>query len=264
MPPVAPPPPGWGNGGQGWNAGPGWNGPAGPTGPRQWAPAPPPAPRATRERGPGAAIMGVVTALTLLVLAGLLYSERMGWFHGPVALTTLTAGLALLGVAIVVTGLRGRRAGGVTALAVIGLLVAMPMTAAADWDGADLRWVGGAPVGDVSQTPTSVDVAEDGFRLGAGDATIDLTDLPLSGDRVDVPIRVGVGSLLVILPADVSATAHVEIGAGEVTWLDQAKQSNAGGVTHEFQTSQASAGEPVQLALDVRTGLGDVTFKEES
>lgn len=266
LPPVAPPPAGW-NGGQGWNggwnAGPGWNGPAGPDGPRQWAPPPPPAPRATRERGPGAAIMGVVTALTLLVLAGLLYSERMGWYHGPVALTTLTVGLALLGVAIVVTGLRGRRAGGVTALAVVGLLVAMPMTAAANWDGADLQWIGGAPVGQVSQTPTSAAAAEEGFRLGAGDATLDLTDVPLSTTgTVDVPVRIGAGTLTVILPPDVSATAHVEMGAGEVTWLDEATLSNAGGTTHEFRTSRAASGDHVQLALDVRTGLGTVIFKE--
>ncbi|MDO8122336.1 PspC domain-containing protein [Isoptericola sp. b490] len=275
--PGTPPPPAWSS--QGWSAqssgapapaGPGWpGGPGTPGGPGWGTPGPQPSGGGwpvtrTRERGPGGAVLGVVGAVTLLTLAGLLYAERIGAFDGPVALTTLTVGLVLLGVAIVISGVRGRRAGGVTALAIVGLLVAVPLAGTARWDG-DLHWVGDVQVGQVTHTPTTVSAAEGGFRLGAGQATVDLTQVPLSSTTtVDVPIRMGAGNLVVILPAHAAVTAHVEMGAGNVTWVDGSSRSGAGGNTHELETSAAAAGRHVELALDVRTGLGDVTFEEEN
>jgi phage shock protein PspC (stress-responsive transcriptional regulator) len=252
-------------GGPGWQGGPGGPGWSGPGGPNRWTPPPPPSnlPRPPRaERGPGGAVLGVVTALTLLVLAGLLYAARMDWFHGPVALTTVAAAVALIGLGIVVAGLRGRRGGGFTALAIVGLLVAAPMAAAADWSpSSDLVWVNGVRVGQIEERPTTVADAEAGVRLGAGDARIDLTQVPLDGTSpVDVPIRAGAGDVTIVLPANASVTAHVELGAGDVWWLGS-KESLAGGSGRNYATADAG---PVQIAVDVRMGVGNVTFVKES
>ena len=280
--PVTPPPPAWS--GQGWSgqaagpggpgaAGPGWpGGPATPGGPGWGGPGPqspgprwsPPPVSRTRERGPGGTVLGVVGAVTLLTLAGLLYAERIGYFDGPVALTTLTVGLVLLGVAIVISGVRGRRAGGVTALAIVGLLVAVPLAGTRTLG---RRLTGRAASRSARSRTRPRRSARPRAASGWGRAG---DDRPHAGaarwsTTVDVPIRMGAGNLVVILPADAAVTAHVEMGAGNVTWVDGSSRSGAGGNTHELETGRRRAtGEHVVLALDVRTGLGDVTFEEES
>lgn len=251
----------------GWAGGPGLPGgpPAPPFPPGSWAPPPGPVTAIPRtERGPGGAVLGVVTALTLLVLAGLWYAERVEAYDGPVVLTAMTIGLVLVGGAIVVAGLRGRTSGGLTALAIVGLLVAAPVTAAVTWDedGAVAWDRASVALGEVDRRPTTVAAAEDGIQLGAGSATLDLTAVPLRGARaVEVPIQLGAGELTVILPADAAVTADVELGAGEITWLDEPTQNGTSG-TVTFRTDAATDGD-VDLALDVEVGLGSITVVEE-
>ncbi|MCV2395478.1 LiaF-related protein [Actinotalea sp. M2MS4P-6] len=238
--------------------------PGGPGYPWNPAPWPPPGPSTALprpDRTGGGIVFGVVGALTLLTLAGLMYAERTGLYDGPVATTTLTVGLALLGLGIAYQGLRGRRAGGLTAIAIIGLLVAAPMTAAARWDG---EWIASAgPVGDVSATPTSVTSAEEGVRVGAGTVVLDLTEVPLGSDPVVVPVRVGAGDLTLVIPADVAVVADVALGAGEVTWLDDEAVSGLGNEPHTYLSPAAEEGEPTRIELDVRVGLGTVTVEED-
>lgn len=223
----------------------------------------PPAPVRRVEKGAGGPVVGVIVALTLLTLAGLLLADRAGLFEGSVAATTGAVALGLVGLGIVVAGLRGRRAGGLTALAIIGTLVVSPMVAASRWDhGSWDLWDGATSVGDVTRTPSTVSDAEAGLRLGAGNGYLDLTQVPLDGDTVTVPVRVGAGDLTITLPPGVSAEADVQVGAGSVTWLDGESASGAGNGTRTYQTQAARDGKPLDLRLDIRIGLGEVNVED--
>jgi phage shock protein PspC (stress-responsive transcriptional regulator) len=220
-------------------------------------------PRASR--GPGAGVLGIVVAIVLLTLAGLLYADRIGTFTGPVALTTLSVAVILLGLAVLVSGLRGRTSGGLGALAVIGVLVAVPMSAAytSDWDG---TWdASDTTFGDVTETPTTLGEAEAGYSLGAGNARIDLTDLPLGTDEVVVPVRMGAGDLRIVVPADVAYRGEISVMAGDVSWPGERTVSGVRPADEDlmFSSPAVDDGEPAVLVLDVSVGAGNVTVVEE-
>src|SRR5690606_11791826 len=83
------------------------------------APEPPKPPKPPRPGGPGATTTGVVVGISLLLGAFLLVVERSGDLPWPVFLTWAALSTILAGLAIVVSGLRGRTSGGLGWLAVI-------------------------------------------------------------------------------------------------------------------------------------------------
>jgi phage shock protein PspC (stress-responsive transcriptional regulator) len=246
---------------------PAWTAPQPPRPPR---PVPPPRPRTpgvgAGTPGVGAGTVGVVVGLTLLSLAVLLVAERVGDFTGPVALTALSIGIVLAGLGIIVSGLRGRTSRGLGGLAVLAILVAVPVGAAQStswqWSSDSRSELAASGVVEV----TDRTAAANGFSMGFGDVTIDLTDVPLTGDTLEVPISLAAGDLTVVVPTDATISADVEAGAGTVRWDVDGERSSANGVGLSPQTF--TAGEPgsdgPQLALQVKIGAGDVTIIEEN
>ena len=247
-PPVAPPAPAW-------------TAQAQP--PRQPCPVPPPKPR-TPGAGPGT--VGVVVALSLLSLAVLLVAERQGDFTGPVALTALSIGIVLAGLGMIVSGLRGRSSGSLAGLAIVAIAVAVPVGAAqtTDWS-----WSSSADrtfSADGVVAVTDRDAAADGYSMGFGDVTIDLTDLPLTSETLEVPIELAAGDLTVLVPGDATVTVDVDAGAGTVRWDLDGEQSSVDGVglSPRTLTSGDIGPDGPQLALQVQIGAGDVSIIEEN
>jgi phage shock protein PspC (stress-responsive transcriptional regulator) len=228
------------------------------------APAPPAAPARARVRGPGARTLGVVVALTLLSLAGLLLATREGAFTGPVALTTAGVAIVLLGLGIVVSGLRGRSSGVLGFLAIVTILIAGPLAV-----GESHHWSWDTHMNQAS-TPSTVllttrDEATAGYSVGVGDTTVDLSRVPLTDQTLTVPVHVGAGTLTVIVPAGSAVTADVQAGVGHITWDVGGAHSSYGGVgvgRRHFTSPPVADGARPQLALDVSVGAGDVTIKE--
>ncbi|MBW0255355.1 LiaF domain-containing protein [Cellulomonas sp. PS-H5] len=209
----------------------------------------------------------MVVALILIGLAGLLAAERTGVYDGPIAAVVVGGGLALVGLAIIVSGLRGRTAGGLTALAIVGIVVAGPAAVAddarwGDWD----RWDNGSgPVQSIDTAVTSRAVAERGYSFGVGDATVDLTGVPLTDDTLTVPISGGLGDVTVIVPEGAAVVADVSSGAGNVTWKVDGKNERSDGVGHDRTfTSEAMSGrEGAEIELTVEVGVGSITIEED-
>lgn len=251
-------------------AGPPWGMPAS-TSPPPWGPPGTPVGAAgvppARRRGPGSTTVGIVVALALLGWAGILVAERTGVDDGPVLLTALGLGVVLAGLGIMVAGLRGRRSGVLGFLAIVGLALASPMAAARG--GVDgWTWQGGRAVADTGSVVVLSDAtaARRGVSTGLGDLTIDLSGLgagDLSADeRTVVPISVGAGDLVVLLPddADVSVRVDVRAGAGTIRWdVDGDRQSIDGvGLQHTFERAAGAH----RLVLDVSVGVGDIRLEE--
>lgn len=221
-------------------------------------------PRKAPTRGPGAGALGVVVALTVLTLAGLLLASRQGYFDGPVLLTTAGIAIVLLGLGILVSGLRGRTSGVLGFFAIVTILVAGPL---AFGESNDWHWNGNlnTTVRDSVVVMTTRDEAAVGYSVGAGDTTVDLRQVPLTTETLDVPIHVGVGTLIVLVPAGSPVTADVQVGVGDITWDIGGSRTTSSGIGNgprHFTSTAVADGADARLALNVSVGAGDVTIKE--
>jgi len=254
-------------------ASPGATAPAAPVPPLPAPPAPPAAPRPPkppRHRGPGSATVGVVVGLSLLLGALLLVVDRQGELPWPVFLTWVGGSVVLAGLAIVVSGLRGRTSGALGGLAVLGLLVGVPVAAWQD-DAPRLIATGEArTVADGTYTVVLPDVAEAGFAVRWGDPTIDLSALDLSdataASPVEVPVELGAGDVTVIVPDGVPVRADVQVLAGSARWRVDGDDREISGVSTRpvtFENTEVRAGEEPLLVLDVVVGAGQVTIEED-
>jgi hypothetical protein len=213
----------------------------------------------TRPSGPGGRTLGVVVALSLILLAVLLYAERIDAFDGPVMLTTAAGVVIMCGLGIAIAGAMGRRSGGLGAVAIITILIVAPASAVTD-----LRFDGnGTFAGEGTYTPRTTAAAADGYNWAFGDVTIDLTELPAGAD-VRVPLHLGAGDLRVIVPAGAAVTADVRQGVGDVTWLDDEQVSGAGNDRHAYESDAVENGATPDIELDVSMGAGSLTVVEGS
>lgn len=257
----------------GYAPAPAWAGTPTPPPGRGWTPPPPvppvppappraPKPPKPSPRGPGAAVTGIVVALILLGLAGLLAAERAGVYDGPIASVLIGGGVVLVGLAIIVSGLRGRTAGGLTALAIIGMVLAGPTFASdRDW-----YWHGeSGPFRNVDVQPTSRTAAEAGFSFGVGDAEVDLTRVPLTDDTLVVPVSGGVGDVTVIVPEGAAVSAAVSGGIGSVEWRVDGSRERSDGIGHDrtFTSDAMDDGSAAQIALELEVGIGNITIEED-
>ncbi|MEV7972526.1 PspC domain-containing protein [Cellulomonas sp. NPDC089187] len=224
----------------------------------------PPKPVKPPVPGPGSAMTGAVMGLILIGLAGLLIADRTGHYDGPVASIVVGGGIVLVGLGIILCGLLGRRSGGLTALAIIGIVLAGPAVAADSdtWWDSDRRTAG---IGDERYLVESRSAAEAGFALGMGSAVVDLTEVPLVEDEaLEVPVQVGIGDITVIVPNDTPVRATVRSGGGQVFWTVDDRDQELSGVANRrvFTSDEVSSDTPAQLDLRADIGLGNITIEE--
>ncbi|MBE7699434.1 PspC domain-containing protein [Oerskovia sp. Sa1BUA8] len=221
---------------------------------------------ARRPRGPGSAVVGITLGLSLLGAAILLLLERREVIGVPFFYTWIGATIILLGLGIVVSGLRGRTSGALGGLAVVATIVALPIVG---WNSVERSDIGlTAPVSDATYTVTSVQDAENGFSFTFGNPVVDLSQLDLTaGDQVVVPVSLRAGNLTVIVPAGTPVEAEVQLLAGNASWTVDGESRNINGVNtrpHTFTSDTVSDGADPVLLLEVDVAAGDVTIREES
>ncbi|ANC31089.1 PspC domain-containing protein [Isoptericola dokdonensis] len=240
---------------------------------------PPPAPRPRTPRA-GSTTVGIVVGLSLLLGAAILAAGLTFDPAGSAWALWLGGTLVLLGAAVVVTGLRGRRGGGLTALAILGLIAAAvtwPFAAGGqswDWDGwswdedAQIATSAGTVVGQGEVTPRSVDEAAAGYRIQFGDATLDLTGLDLSGVEPGAPAVVPVettgGRAVIEIPDGVAVEAVVDLNAGHFAWDVDDQHLSVNGFTGgpaTYRSVEAENSGPV-LLLDVDARAGELVIQE--
>lgn len=254
VPPVGPPPPPlYGSA------------PYGSPPPAPRPPAPPRPPRPPRN-GADAATVGAVVGLSALGLAALLLAERADVWSGSVWLTTGGIALVIAGLGIVTLGLRGRSSGFVGFLAIAGALVWVPSALVAQVDSG--WWTSDdGPVTSDERVFTSRDDAERGVSVGMGSSRVDLTAVPLDeADPLRVPVDLGAGELVVVVPADAAVSADVTVGAGSLTWeLDGQTLRHEGVALDGLQLDDEAvqSGSAAQIVLTVDVGAGEIRIIEE-
>jgi phage shock protein PspC (stress-responsive transcriptional regulator) len=242
-PPAGPPPPGgpapaWGGGAAAPPAPPpaGW-GAAAASG---WVPPR----RARRSRSP---LTRITLAAVLLVAAGAGLLGDAGVVDVSVQ-SVLALCLTVVGLGLIV-GAWWRPPRG---LIVLGVLL-VPVVLAAGISDVPLR--GGA--GDRLWEPHTVSQLRDGFQLGAGGLTVDLTKVPYGESPTSVHADLGMGTLEVIVPADVPLDIHARVGAGEAQLLDR----DDNGLDVDTRLHADGSPRLGTLSLDLHTGLGNVRVR---
>jgi phage shock protein PspC (stress-responsive transcriptional regulator) len=205
-----------------------------------WTP-PPPAPKPARAPRPPKprSVLVPVTLSLLAVLAGGLA------LFGVSAATGLALALLLTGAALVVGAWRGRARW----LIPVAIPIAVALAAVSIID-VPIR--GGT--GDARYRPLTLAEVQSPYRLAAGQMTLDLSALDLSGTSVTVVASVATGDLRVIVPATVALDVDAHVGAGNL----QLPARPVGGFDvgrHFSEPGQDGAG---LLVLRVRTGMGQV------
>ena len=111
-------------------------------------------------------------------------------------------------------------------------------------------------IGEKTESPATVEELEP-FRLGIGQLTVDLTAEGLDLDERTVEASVGIGELLVLVPATVDYRLDGHVGVGRAEALGEEED----GVDVDFDLISGTAGTQ-EITLDLEVGVGNLRFEE--
>jgi phage shock protein PspC (stress-responsive transcriptional regulator) len=213
--------------------------PISPTPPRRQRPPKPP-----RERS----MLGRLTmAIGLIVVASMALVDASDLAVDIEPFHYFAVIIAIFGIALLI----GAWAGRARWLIIIGILIApllwLSMLLPTSWD---------FSVGEFYHVPASVQEVTGPYELGAGQMTIDLTDLS-SGELAEIgtiEATLNLGEMIVRLPEDVGVEVRAEVTAGEVSGPFDTVSGIGIGITRDVGP------EPTVLVLDLNVGLGAINI----
>jgi hypothetical protein len=211
-----------------------------------WTP-PPPMVRVRRERSR----LGRLTVSLTAIVTGILVWASLEGNDGLTAGRITAIALILIGAGLVVGTWLGRARW----LVAIGLLLSLAVGAAfaADATGATLH-------GGVGQRTWVVDQnrAQQGYTLGIGEATLDLSQLPATGAHVVVHSKVSLGHLIVVVPDGVPVRLHAKLRIGDITEFGTSLVNGDG--TLERTRSYGPPGDP-RVEIEATMGTGQIEVR---
>ncbi|MEW1820126.1 PspC domain-containing protein [Arthrobacter sp. NPDC080031] len=249
----------YGTGGAG-TGGAGTGGPATPSGPVNPAGPYPPAgvpnrPERPRRQGPGAAIVAVSAGAALLAggTLKLLDAGHVIQLGDAANAVVWATGAAVLGLGILVAGLRGRTSGLLGFLAVATLVIGGIFNIAPAADHFRLQ--------NAQWNPVSIDDARKGFDITGANGTVDLTKLnlsaPLSSDVV-VPMDVTASNIKLLIPATVPVEVQADMTFANLKQDGSAVTQSNGGTRDSFNTDKPGA----KLVVKLNGTFSNVTVQE--
>lgn len=201
----------------------------------------PEAPRPARGR----AVAGAV-----LIAVGIVWlAERLGWIAVSPAIL-LPLAVAAIGIVAVAGSFDGPRPG----LIVAGSLLALLTAATAAFPYGAVRAEAWSGVGDRTVVVASSGDLASPYRLGVGSLTVDLSRLTVDDD-LEVVAEVGIGELVVVVPADARVDVRGGAALGDVEVLGE--RAEGIGASRRFSSPP---GEP-RLSVEAGVGLGSVEVR---
>lgn len=212
-------------------------------------------PQRPKRQGPGAAIVAVSAGAALLAGGTLKLLDAGNVIHlGDAANAVVWAtGAGVLGLGILVAGLRGRTSGLLGFLALATLVIGGIFNVVPNVDHFRLR--------DGQWNPVSIDDARKGFDITGGNGTVDLTKLnltaPLSSDVV-VPMDVTASNIKLIIPATVPVEVQADMTFANLKQDGSAISQSAAGNRDSFNTDKPGA----KLIIKLDGTFSNVTVQE--
>jgi len=210
-------------------------------------------PRGPRRQGPGAAMVAVAAGAALLVGGTLKLLDAGGTIQlGDAANAVVWAsGAAVLGLGILVAGLRGRTSGFLGFLAVVALVIGGIFNVIPRGDHLALqnaRW-----------TPLTVADAHNGYDVTGANGTVDLTqvklDEPLETGLV-VPLKITASNVKVLIPDTVPVEVKADMTFANLKGAD----SNSGQSEAQQFFNSGKPGSSMVIELDGT--FSNVTIQE--
>jgi hypothetical protein len=166
----------------------------------------------------------------------------------------LPGALIAIGIGLVAGAVTGARQGG---LLPAGIALTIFLTVL--WVlPEDLGGTLSGGVGERTEAPQTLASRRARYRLGVGQLNVDLRKLDLEQGDTRIRAQVGIGQLVVRIPADLAVRAHGRSGIGNVRVL--ACEASGVGSDRECETDGfPSAAEQVTLELEV--GIGQVEVR---
>ena len=158
--------------------------------------------------------------------------------------------LIALGLALVVTARTRARS---TPLIALGAVLTIGLTVGSS----NIAIRGG--IGDRVYRPALLQPVNS-YRLGVGDLTVDLTAAPLTSGLTTVSARVGVGHLLVKIPAGAAVRAEVDAGFGNAEVLGE--RLDIHGRSRDIFESDGYDDAPQQIRLILKIGVGQIEVRD--
>lgn len=217
-----------------------------------------PTPPRERTRGIGFAAGLLVLGAAILTGVGVTtQAERLAW-QGSHLAVGVAAGLAVLGLGIVIAGIAGRRSGWLAPFAIAA------MTASVFASVLPHGLTQPFSVGERTYSPATL--AEDqAFQLGVGEMLVDLTAADFGGDGVEkVSATIGMGELNLVVPSGVRVTVNASGGAGEILAFDSNEggaQISRGGTILDETFTYGSRDAPEEIVVDAEVGLGQIRIR---
>ncbi|MGR0158964.1 PspC domain-containing protein [Paenarthrobacter nitroguajacolicus] len=237
------------------------SGPSTPSGPRPpYGSTPPqgwqPKPAAPKRKGPGAAIVSVSAGAALLAGGTLKALDAgnvidLGSSANAVVWAT---GAAVLGLGILVAGLRGRTSGflgflAVAALVIGGIFNVVPR------DGDRFTFH------DVNWAPTSVEQARQGIDVTGAQGVVDLSEITLTPPLVSevlVPVDATASNVTVIIPDDVPVEVRADMTFGNLN----ERGTDRGGRLQDERTLYNTEKPGANLVVEIDGTFSNVTIQE--
>ncbi|MDR6413552.1 PspC domain-containing protein [Pseudarthrobacter sulfonivorans] len=214
---------------------------------------PAPAPKA-RPSGPGAPAVAITAGTALLVGGGLKALDAANVINlGDAANAIVWAsGAAVLGLGILIAGLRGKTSGILGFFAVVALVIGGIFNVVGNGD--RVRFT------QVAWTPISIEQARDGYNVTAGRGNLDLTKMnltaPLPSDVV-VPLDVTASNVTVVIPDDVPVKIEADMTMGNLNEGDAHRGGNTSGETR-YNTDKPGP----SLVVEIDGTFSNITIQE--
>ncbi|MDR6505290.1 PspC domain-containing protein [Arthrobacter oryzae] len=212
-----------------------------------------PAPKAP-NMGPGAPAVAVTAGLALLVGGGIKALEALNVTNLGDATNAVVwaSGAAVLGLGILISGLRGRTSGVLGFFAVVALIIGGIFNVVPNGDRFRFQ--------DANWNPVSIEQAREGFDITGGSGTADLTMLNLTpplGTDVVIPMDVTASNLTVVIPDTVPVEIRADMTMGN---LNDGSQ-NHGGMTNQ-QSNYNTEKPGAALVLEIDGTMSNITIRE--
>lgn len=214
-----------------------------------------------------------VLGIALLALALVQIVGRAQDWDAPLWLLGGGAVLTVLGLGVLLSGMRGRRAGGLGGWSVITAIIVVPVALTL----AVAPQVQGAlsltphNFGDVSWTPTTEHDLDAGFTHTAGRLTADFGALPAdTGTDEPVEITLAAGQMVLEIPADADVNLTAQ-GTGSLrmqspeTWFTESTTTRRQGmalVQQEVTIRSGAEPGPADLEVVASIGAGEILIRQ--
>ncbi|MET4540993.1 phage shock protein PspC (stress-responsive transcriptional regulator) [Arthrobacter bambusae] len=226
--------------------------PQGPTPPQYWEPKP----AAPKRRGPGAAIVAVSAGAALLAggtLKALDAGNVIDLGNSANAVVWAT-GAAVLGLGILVAGLRGRTSGFLGFLAVAALIIGGIFNVVPR-DGDRFTFH------DVNWAPTSLEQARQGIDVTGAQGVVDLSDITMNPPLISevlIPVDATASNVTVIIPEDVPVEVRADMTFGNLN----ERGSDRGGRLQDERTLYNTGKPGANLVVEIDGTFSNVTIQE--